>query len=135
MSCDKCPCPDICLGWPVFCEWAAKEPQQPVEIRHICARSAIGSTPAPSHDGAVIVEPSYPSLIEQAGNLAGAIGRAAVAALTHEPIFVDADEISRRQAICDACEFYDAARRRCTKCGCGGAKLALATESCPIGKW
>jgi hypothetical protein len=39
MSCAQCPCPVICLGWPVFCEWAAKTPPAATEILHICGRS------------------------------------------------------------------------------------------------
>ncbi len=43
MRCERCPCPDACLGWSIFCVWAAKEPPNPVELAHIVARSAMGS--------------------------------------------------------------------------------------------
>lgn len=50
------------------------------------------------------------------------------------------EEIARRFAICQACEFYkDGA---CQKCGCPVvrekkfiSKLAWADQSCPVGKW
>jgi hypothetical protein len=75
----------------------------------------------------------FPSLVEQAGNAAAAVGRVVVAAATGKTIIVSAAERDRRQAICDSCEFY--VRGRCAKCGCGGRKLDLTTESCPIEKW
>lgn len=43
MSCPRCPCPDACLAWPIFCQWAAEEPADPVRLRHIIARSAMGT--------------------------------------------------------------------------------------------
>lgn len=52
-------------------------------------------------------------------------------------------EIERLLAICHACRHYDPDGQACSKCGCcvnargaGHAnKLAMKTESCPIGKW
>jgi hypothetical protein len=48
--------------------------------------------------------------------------------------------LEERQAICKACEFWNskalAGTGRCMKCGCSTwAKLRMATEKCPIGKW
>ena len=48
--------------------------------------------------------------------------------------------LSEREATCRACEWWDAAALkgtgRCRKCGCSTwAKLRMATERCPIGKW
>lgn len=48
--------------------------------------------------------------------------------------------IKERQAICSSCEFWNAkafsGTGRCMKCGCSTwAKLRMATEKCPIGKW
>lgn len=46
-----------------------------------------------------------------------------------------------RYAVCMSCELWDDEARlglgKCThsSCGCTKLKLALATESCPIGKW
>ena len=47
---------------------------------------------------------------------------------------------SERKAICRACPEWDACALngtgRCKKCGCSTwAKLRMATEKCPIGKW
>ncbi len=53
-ACTRCPCPETCLGWPAFCEWAAEDPPDEVKIHHIRARSAmparIAPSPAPAHD-------------------------------------------------------------------------------------
>lgn len=48
--------------------------------------------------------------------------------------------LKERQAICKSCEFWDSkafkGTGRCMKCGCSTwAKLRMATEKCPIGKW
>lgn len=52
---------------------------------------------------------------------------------------VDSETLSARKAICGKCEFWDSAsflgRGKCRKCGCSSAKLRLASEKCPIGKW
>jgi hypothetical protein len=47
----------------------------------------------------------YPSLAEQAGNLAGAIGRVVVAGMSGVHILASHEEVDRRQAICYACIF------------------------------
>ena len=51
-----------------------------------------------------------------------------------------ADILAAREATCRACAEWDAAALnatgRCRKCGCSTwAKLRMATEACPIGKW
>lgn len=48
--------------------------------------------------------------------------------------------LAEREATCRACDQWDAAALnatgRCRKCGCSTwAKLRMATERCPIGKW
>jgi hypothetical protein len=48
--------------------------------------------------------------------------------------------LASREATCRACPEWDAqalnATGRCRKCGCSTwAKLRMATEACPIGKW
>ena len=75
--------------------------------------------------------PEYPSLATQAGNLAGAVGRVVKAGVRGEPVKVTDEVHAARLSICQSCEFYDATRKRCTKCGCGGASFALATEALP----
>jgi hypothetical protein len=52
----------------------------------------------------------------------------------------DPNILSMRYRACRSCEFWDAkaigATGRCMKCGCSTwAKLRMATEKCPIGKW
>lgn len=44
MSCNHCPCPGICLGWPAFCAWAREEPPDPINLKHICRRSGMGAS-------------------------------------------------------------------------------------------
>jgi hypothetical protein len=48
--------------------------------------------------------------------------------------------LAAREATCRACPEWDAAALnntgRCRKCGCSTwAKLRMATERCPLGKW
>ena len=50
------------------------------------------------------------------------------------------EALATREATCKACPEWDAAALnntgRCRKCGCSTwAKLRMATERCPIGKW
>ena len=50
------------------------------------------------------------------------------------------DILAEREAACRACPEWDAAALnstgRCRKCGCSTwAKLRMATERCPLGKW
>ncbi len=52
----------------------------------------------------------------------------------------ESPEVERRLEICRACEHWDSEAfnrtGRCLKCGCSTwAKIRLATEKCPIGKW
>lgn len=50
------------------------------------------------------------------------------------------EELTRRIETCRSCEFWNPQgfnhTGRCMKCGCSTwAKLRMATEKCPIGKW
>jgi len=50
------------------------------------------------------------------------------------------ETLALRQDLCKVCPEWDAAALnttgRCRKCGCSTwAKLRMATERCPIGKW
>jgi hypothetical protein len=52
----------------------------------------------------------------------------------------DEKTLNARLEICKGCEFWDESgfvnTGRCKKCGCSTqAKLRMATEKCPIGKW
>jgi hypothetical protein len=117
MKCSKCPCPDKCDGWQSFCEWAAREPQDPVQMRHICNRGLTGQST------------SYPSVGQQAKNLfRSALGFARSG-------FKLAPRAVRRArlAICEGCEHYDLVARRCRKCGCRqSAKVWVAADKCPL---
>jgi hypothetical protein len=120
MKCTKCPCPDICLARASFCQWAAREPVNPVEIRMICDRSRIaGGVPA-----------NFPPLTTQARNFAGAMGRAAKAVITGQPVNVPPGVLESRQAACATCDKLKDGR--CLLCGCAyQRKIRLATETCP----
>jgi hypothetical protein len=50
------------------------------------------------------------------------------------------DTLQKRLSACGVCEFWDKSSfggtGKCKKCGCSTwAKLRMATEKCPIGKW
>src|SRR5208283_887509 len=60
----------------------------------------------------------YPSLFEQATNLAHAVGSVVASVVHGEAVTVPQEEQDRRLAICYSCEFWDAAQSRCSKCGC-----------------
>ena len=51
----------------------------------------------------------------------------------------DEETLAERLAICAACPEWDRdgfmGTGKCTKCGCSGAKLHMATSKCPIDKW
>jgi hypothetical protein len=52
----------------------------------------------------------------------------------------DPSVFNQRMTTCKGCEFWDSealnGTGRCKKCGCSTwAKLRMATEKCPIGKW
>jgi hypothetical protein len=131
--CEGCPIPDICLRRPVYCDWMAKEPRNPVQERTVinAARRAKGLPPISGQIS------GYPSLATQAINATKAIGRVVAAIAKGEPVYVSADEQERRRAICLPCEHNGEKPPgiRCKLCGCGGLKLALATEACKAGKW
>jgi len=78
----------------------------------------------------------FPSLIKEAKNLAGCVGRAAKALVTHKKVLAPTEIRAERIAICEKCEYFAKDAVRCYKCGCKlFAKVALATEACPEGKW
>ena len=73
---------------------------------------------------------------KQAQSVARAVTRFARAGFATTPT----DILAQREATCRACPEWDAvalnATGRCRKCGCSTwAKLRMATESCPLGKW
>ena len=67
-------------------------------------------------------------------------GQAAGRFLRHGAPATPPEILAAREATCRACSEWDAAALnntgRCRKCGCSTwAKLRMATESCPLGKW
>ena len=77
-------------------------------------------------------EKSYPSIMEQAGNL------------LHESVefaksgfqTLNEDEFHRRIDICRACPAFDADQGRCKECGCFmKVKAKMETAKCPLNKW
>jgi hypothetical protein len=77
-----------------------------------------------------------PSIAVQAGNAIGALGRAAHAAVSGQPVLVPPEVRDKRWAQCMTC--VNLVNDRCRLCGCFFAKkIQLATESCPMSppKW
>ena len=77
-----------------------------------------------------------PSLPQQAANLGSSLVKWAGSGFTA----TDPDTLASRMEICRGCDLWDAAGMagtgRCRKCGCSTqAKLRMASEKCPIGKW
>lgn len=65
----------------------------------------------------------------------GAVAAECGAAIAGEPP-VDAPEKSRRLNICEGCDFFATADRRCSKCGCWmDGKAGFRSAVCPEGKW
>lgn len=77
-----------------------------------------------------------PSFVQKAANFVTAAAKHIAAGA---PMASD-EEVARRFAICQGCEFYDG--KACSKCGCPVnrekaymSKLSWADQSCPVGKW
>lgn len=79
---------------------------------------------------------NMPPLAQQAGTAAIALGRITQAVASGKKVFRTIEQQNDIWAICKTCEFMELAKLRCSKCGCRtGAKIAVATEHCPINKW
>lgn len=81
-------------------------------------------------------EIKYPALKQMVSGLSRSITKWAVGGFK----IVDERIFEQRLDQCRLCEFWDSKALngggRCKKCGCSTwAKLKLATEKCPIGKW
>lgn len=77
-----------------------------------------------------------------ARNLTGSVVRAGGALFSGSPFLATDIMVTFRQEMCEGtdvlqkCEHYDSKQKRCYKCGCFiMAKIKLATESCPEGRW
>jgi hypothetical protein len=104
-------------AFPWFCKFAATG--HPVRLAAVVGRNAI-------HEGKGPESESFPPLMEQAANLAGAAVRfVASGGKTTTP-----EEQARRLGICRACEHFDG--RRCRLCACVARwKARLSSEHCP----
>lgn len=70
---------------------------------------------------------AFPPVMEQAGNLAGAVVRFVAGGLERTA----PEERTRRLAICAGCEQFGDGR--CKLCGCKlAAKVAMSSEHCPL---
>lgn len=75
-----------------------------------------------------------PPIATQLTNAASAARRVISAAVSGQPIRAAEEEIQRRKETCATC--LELRNARCTQCGCYyQAKIQLATEHCPLGKW
>lgn len=77
-----------------------------------------------------------PSLPQQSASLGKSLANWTASGFSQTPH----EMLAAREATCRACPEWDAAALnstgRCRKCGCSTwAKLRMATEACPIGKW
>lgn len=78
----------------------------------------------------------YPSLKEQAKNLANMAKIIASDSLKGKRLLTNKKEQEERLSICKTCSFYDEKQIRCTQCGCFlEAKVKVASQYCPVGKW
>lgn len=82
-------------------------------------------------------EESYPSLPEQAKNLANfSFNVVKTAVISSESPFAPEDVQEQRWEVCRSCEFFDAKAERCRHCGCFlKAKIRFTLDSCPLQKW
>jgi len=84
-----------------------------------------------SKDGGVFTP--FPGMRQRIANAATA-GLDTLEGITQGVVFISDDELRKREAICHACQFYDAGI--CKSCGCMlQVKTKLASQRCPVGKW
>ena len=82
------------------------------------------------------VSSSFPPFINQLRNAGGAMLRLGEAAISGHKVLASAEEVAKREAICEGCEFYAKESKRCKKCGCLlRMKIKMETEHCPINLW
>ena len=78
---------------------------------------------------------SPPARTTQLRSFAGALTAECGAVLAGEAPVIE-EEQARRIAICEGCEFFFVADRRCSKCNCWmDLKSKLRTAACPEDKW
>lgn len=78
---------------------------------------------------------ALPGIASQLASAAAAAGSAMRAAMRGDQVWASEQVRARRLAECDACPNVRS-DWRCSQCGCYlPAKVKLATESCPVGRW
>jgi len=83
-------------------------------------------------------EKKYPSLFDQAKNLAGFSWEVMKYIHEHqgEVLFVTEDVYKERISMCRGCDKYDEMENKCIECGCYiPAKARVVLDSCPLEKW
>jgi hypothetical protein len=82
-------------------------------------------------------EQQYPSIPDQAANLAKFSFNVVRAALNSDDSLLVSEEIrEKRWETCRSCQYYDPRQLRCRHCGCFlEAKIRFAIDSCPLQKW
>ena len=81
-----------------------------------------------------------PEMLARRAEMLARFGHAAGRFIRHGAPTTPPEILATREATCRACPEWDATALngtgRCRKCGCSTwAKLRMATESCPLGKW
>lgn len=108
----------------------------PTAIKPLVNQSCCGNTNSISFIKPKPKKLEMPPTSIQASNAIKAASRIVANVFQGKPIMATNEVVTSRKAICDACEFLDKTRNRCSKCGCAYArKISLNTERCPIGKW
>jgi len=78
----------------------------------------------------------YPSLPQQAKNLAKFAFDVLKYAQASDSLFCSDEVVLKRKAICEACDRRDPIPNRCKECGCYlDSKVRFALDACPLGKW
>ena len=100
----------------------------------VCAHCISKGENTPRHADKFKATP--PSLPKQAASLGKSLLNWTASGLSTTP----PDILATREATCRECPEWDAtalnATGRCRKCGCSTwAKIRMASESCPLGKW
>jgi hypothetical protein len=100
----------------------------------VCAYCISRGENTPEHAAQIKANP--PSATQMAANLGSSLVKWAGSGFNA----TDPETLASRMGTCKACDLWDAAGMagtgRCRKCGCSTqAKLRMASEKCPIGKW
>lgn len=71
----------------------------------------------------------------QVRSFVSAVAAECGAAVAGEPA-IEPEQKAERISVCEGCEFFIVADRRCSKCGCWiDAKAGFRSQQCPEGKW